>query len=284
MDNNLNELFQQLAGEEGSQVIGSLFSMSDEQFSIVAPAVLEDFLKSLNAPNFQLALAQTANVNGVTIDEIIDGIHAIIEKIPEMKIENFSIIKKNFLRQIFVGMGNAISETQSITKRILQVPFEKTLDSAKEPIYAHLTDSGADIFAAEDLTIDPGQTRLLSTGLKVQIPAGYELQIRPKSGISLKTKLRIANSPATIDESYRGVVGVIIDNIEPPIRKIDFHKNENGEIISSVECGRSYTIEKGQKIAQFVLSQVPKAHFVCVDRIDENTDRKDGAFGSTGLK
>lgn len=284
MDANVNELLQQLAGEEGSQAIGSLFTMPDENFSVVAPLVLDDFLKNLNAANFQLALAQVANTNGVTVDEILDGIYAIVEKIPEMEVENFSPIKKNFLRQLFIGMANSISEIQGVAKRILQVPYEKILEDAKEPIYAHITDSGADIFAAQDLTIDPGQTKLLSTGLKVQIPTGYELQIRPKSGISLKTKLRIANSPATIDESYRGEVGVIIDNIEPPIRDIAVLEEGDGKVVYSFEYGRSYTIEKGQKIAQFVLAQVPKAHFVCVDKVDENTDRKDGAYGSTGLK
>lgn len=282
MDANLTELIQQLSGEDGVQSIAVLMNMDNENFAIVAPSVLENFLKNLNTPSFQLALAQTANANGIAVEEVMAGVTAVIDEIS--KAEDFSQPKKDFLRQIFIGMGNAIVEVQGVAKKVLNVPFEKVSEDAKEPLYAHVTDSGADIFAAEDLTIGPGETKLLSTGLKVQIPAGYELQIRPKSGISLKTKLRIANAPGTVDESYRGAVGVIIDNIDAPIRKLDIYKKKNGEITTSIEAGRSYTIEKGQKIAQFVLAEVPKAHFIQVEKVIDNTDRKDGAYGSTGLK
>lgn len=281
MDANLTELIKQFSDDDAIQSLAVLMSMDDENFALVAPSVMDNYLRSINAPSFQLAIAQSANAGGSTVEELMVGITAIIEKLGET--DEFSPVKRDFLQKMFIGLSNAVINTQGIAKRILNVPFEKISKDAKEPIYAHVTDSGADIFAAEDLTIDPGETKLLSTGLKVQIPAGYELQIRPKSGISLKTKLRIANSPATVDEAYRGEVGVIIDNIDPPIRAITVHPKGDGEVVYSFEYGRSYTIEKGQKIAQFVLAEVPKAHFIHVDKVDENTDRKDGAYGSTGL-
>jgi dUTP pyrophosphatase len=154
--------------------------------------------------------------------------------------------------------------------------------SAKIPTYAHLTDSGMDIYAVEEITINPGETKLVPTGLKVAIPAGYELQVRPKSGRCLKTKLRVANTPGTIDAGYRDEIGVIIDNIEPFIKSADI--DENGRLYN-VEFGSSYTIGKGEKFAQLVLCEVPKAAFYQVEsvRAIEN-DGRAGGFGSTGVK
>ena len=151
------------------------------------------------------------------------------------------------------------------------------------PTYAHPSDAGMDIYATEDIDILPGETKLLNTGLKVELPLGYELQIRPKSGLSLKTKMRVANSPATIDANYRGEIGVIIDNIEPKIKDITYDFDEQGfPRITSILTGAPLHIEKGQKIAQLVLSEVPKACFYQVDKINEETDRGSGGYGSTG--
>ena len=149
------------------------------------------------------------------------------------------------------------------------------------PTYAHLTDSGLDIYATEDITIAPGETVLVPTGFKVALPFGYELQVRPKSGRCLKTKLRVANTPGTIDAGYRDEIGVIIDNIEPYIKsaKID----ENGRLYD-VEFGSSYTIGKGEKFAQLVLCEVPKAVFYEVESVAGIGEDRQGGFGSTGVK
>jgi dUTP pyrophosphatase len=150
------------------------------------------------------------------------------------------------------------------------------------PTYAHLTDSGMDVYALDDITIVPGETKLVPTGIKVAIPAGYELQVRPKSGRCLKTKLRVANTPGTIDAGYRDEIGVIIDNIEPFIKSADI--DENGRLYN-VEFGSSYTIGKGEKFAQLVLCEVPKAVFYQVESVGEvANDGRNGGFGSTGVK
>jgi dUTP pyrophosphatase len=139
-----------------------------------------------------------------------------------------------------------------------------------------------DIYALEDITIAPGETKLIPTGLKVAIPAGYELQVRPKSGRCLKTKLRVANTPGTIDAGYRDEIGVIIDNIEPFIK--DAEMDENGRLYN-VLFGQSYTIGKGEKFAQLVLAEVPKAVFYEVEKVDAiENDGRNGGFGSTGVK
>ena len=152
------------------------------------------------------------------------------------------------------------------------------------PIYAHETDAGLDIYSTEDINIRPGETILIKTGLKVAIPVGYELQVRPKSGISLKTKLRVANTPGTIDSGYRDEIGIIIENIEQPIQDISYHFDNNNKIvIDSILHGKTYSIEKGQKIAQLVLNKISKANFVLVDTVNKIEGDRGGGFGSTGL-
>ena len=154
------------------------------------------------------------------------------------------------------------------------------------PAYAHMTDAGMDVFALEDITIKPGETKLVPLGIKIALPIGYELQVRPKSGRALKTKLRIANTPGTIDSGYRDEICVIVENIEAPIKDIEYEFDENGEIkIKSIVHGSDFTIGEGEKFAQLVLSEVPRASFLTVDDVSsiENDGRK-GGFGSSGLK
>ena len=146
-----------------------------------------------------------------------------------------------------------------------------------------------DVYAQEDITIAPGETKLIPLGIKVAIPLGYELQVRPKSGRCLKTKLRVANTPGTIDAGYRDEVGVIIENIDPPIRaiRIDPSKpilSDSPIAFGQLEFGQSYTINAGEKFAQLVLSEVPKVAWVQVDSVSGVGEDRGGGFGSTGLK
>jgi dUTP pyrophosphatase len=190
--------------------------------------------------------------------------------------------KRDFLKQMLGMTYNALAEAEGVAKKNILIPIEYCRDGAQMPTYAHLTDSGMDVYALEDITIAPGETKLVPTGLKVAIPAGYELQVRPKSGRCLKTKLRVANTPGTIDAGYRDEIGVIIDNIEPFIRSADI--DENGRLYN-VEFGSSYTIGKGEKFAQLVLAEVPKAIFYQVENVsDIANDGRNGGFGSTGVE
>jgi dUTP pyrophosphatase len=177
---------------------------------------------------------------------------------------------------------NALAEAEGVAKKTILIPIESCREGAKMPTYAHLTDSGMDVYALEDITIAPGETKLVPTGIKVAIPSGYELQVRPKSGRCLKTKLRVANTPGTIDAGYRDEIGVIIDNIEPFIKSADM--DEAGRLYN-VEFGSSYTIGAGEKFAQLVLCEVPKAAFFEVEAVSAiDNDGRNGGFGSTGLK
>ena len=264
---------------ELTRQIATLLAMPDEQFDIMAPGVLESFELAVNNPNDRIALVQALNATGYTADDMIESIEEIENSLDQIELP---VMKKDFLKRLIGTLFNAISETEGIAKRYIGIPVEFCHEDAKMPQYAHVSDSGMDVYALEDLTIHPGETVLVPTGLKVALPPGYEIQVRPKSGRALKTKLRIANTPGTIDSGYRDEIKVIIENVEPPIRDIQI--DDEGKV-KSILYGSDYFIGKGEKFCQLVLSEVPKIVFYRVDSIKEvdSVDRH-GGFGSTGIK
>lgn len=280
----LSSLMGELSGKEDTlEAIGGLLNLPEDKFALLAPGVLDSYLRSLNNANTRLLLAQAINANGATVEDMVQNFAQLGQKIDTL--ESFSAQKKDFLKQLVNGLGNCISETQGVAKKYLQIPYEKCREGARMPEYAHIDDSGMDLYALEDYTIHPGETKLIPTGLKFAIPNGYELQIRPKSGRCLKTKLRVANTPATIDAGFRGEVCVIVENVEAPIQDITYEFNNDGHpVITSILHGADHYIHKGEKFAQLVLAEVPKANFYLVDKVMEDTERADGGFGSTGLK
>lgn len=280
----LSSLMGELSGKEDTlEAIGGLLNLPEDKFALLAPGVLDSYLRSLNNANTRLLLAQAINANGATVEDMVQNFAQLGQKIDTL--ESFSAQKKDFLKQLVNGLANCISETQGVAKKYIQIPYEKCREGARMPEYAHIDDSGMDLYALEDYTIHPGETKLIPTGLKFAIPNGYELQIRPKSGRCLKTKLRIANTPATIDAGFRGEVCVIVENVEAPIQDITYEFDNNGHpIITSILHGSDHYIHKGEKFAQLVLAEVPKANFYLVDKVMEDTERADGGFGSTGLK
>lgn len=148
----------------------------------------------------------------------------------------------------------------------MKINVKKLHQDAIIPKYQTSGASGFDLHALTDVYIPRGETLVIKTGLSFSIPKGYELQIRPRSGTSLKTTLRIANSPGTIDADYRGEVGIICDNIE----QFDRGVNEG-----------SIYFKKGDRIAQGVIVPIVQAELIEVNELDE-TQRGQGAFGSTG--
>jgi dUTP pyrophosphatase len=129
------------------------------------------------------------------------------------------------------------------------------------PSYATAGAAGMDLLAAvvAPVTIAPGARVLIPTGLRMAIPPGHELQVRPRSGLALKNGITLANTPGTIDEDYRGELGVILINL------------------SDV----AFVVERGSRIAQAVLAPVTRGRWAVVERLDE-TGRGSGGFGSTG--
>jgi dUTP pyrophosphatase len=133
---------------------------------------------------------------------------------------------------------------------------------AEVPHYASLGASGADVkaFLKEEIVLAPGKSVLVPTGLRFAIPAGFEIQVRPRSGLALKNQITVLNTPGTIDADYRGELGVILIN----------HSQE------------PFVITTGMRIAQIVLVPVIQANFLTVNVL-ETTKRGAGGFGHTGM-
>ena len=281
------KLFNDIMGTEEDKSFGdaltSLFNMDDEKFALISPGILQSFQQSVNNPNDKLGLVQALNANGATAEDLVASFNTISDAIDS--IEEISQIKRDFLKSLLAALTNAVNETEGIAKRFVQIPVELCHPDAKIPQYANTSDSGMDVYALDDYTIAPGETKLIPTGIKFALPPGYEIQVRPKSGRALKTKLRIANTPGTVDAGYRDEIKVIVENIEPPIKDIEYDFDDNGTpIIKSILHGAAYTIGKGEKFCQLVLMEVPKAALYRVEQVGEIGENRGGGFGSTGLK
>ncbi|HAU87047.1 MAG TPA: dUTP diphosphatase [Lachnospiraceae bacterium] len=208
--------------------------------------------------------------------------------LPNIK-ENTAIVFKeypDYAKDFIAELINIIlvAILEGYNANVIPLSIELCNPEAKMPTYANKGDAGMDVYALEDYTIKPGETKLIPTGIKVAIPEGYELQVRPKSGRALKTKLRVANTPGTIDSGYRSEVGVIIENIEAPIQNISYHYDNDRLVIDSILHGKDYYIGKGEKFAQLVLCKVYEASFTQVTDITTVKGDRGGGFGSSGLK
>lgn len=139
------------------------------------------------------------------------------------------------------------------------IKFQKLSPAAIIPTYAHPGDAGADLVAIEQHILAPMQRLAIPTGLAVEIPQGYEMQVRPKSSLALKHGITVLNTPGTVDAGYRGEIKVILINL--------------GE--------HTFEISPGQRIAQIIIAPVTQAKFLATDQLSESS-RGAGGFGSTG--
>lgn len=156
----------------------------------------------------------------------------------------------------------------------IKVKIKRIHEDAIIPRYQSIGASGFDLHALEDVAIPFRKIALVKTGLTFEIPEGYELQIRPRSGLSLKTGLRVANSPGTIDADYRGEVCIILEHTE--IYTNEFYNENSGKSYDEV----FHYIKKGDRIAQGVICPVFQAEFVEEELTD--TERGAGGFGHSG--
>lgn len=137
---------------------------------------------------------------------------------------------------------------------------KKLNEEAIIPNFAHKGDAGMDLYSIEKVLIPSGESRLIKTGISIQLPSMTEAQVRPRSGMALKHSITVLNTPGTIDEGYRGEIGVILIN----------HSKED------------FLVTKHMKIAQMVVKPIYDIDIVEVDNLNE-TDRGEGGFGSTGF-
>lgn len=139
--------------------------------------------------------------------------------------------------------------------------IRKINDKAILPNYAHEGDAGLDLYAVQELVLNPGERGLVHTGIQIELPKNTEAQIRPRSGLALKNGITTLNSPGTIDEGYRGEIGVILINHSKEIFKVD----------------------QGMKIAQMVIKPVFKVNVVEATELS-NSERSERGFGSSGIR
>lgn len=177
-----------------------------------------------------------------------------------------------------------LKEDERVTQ--LTIEIKRLSEDATLPKRAHTDDSGLDIYAAEDVIIEPGETVVVKTGIAVKLPPGHDAYIRPRSGVSTKTKLRVVSPP--IDAGYRGEIGVIVDNIAPIDSGKTSPRLRNIEGKTEYYDGLyyykdSYLIRKGDRIAQLVVTPVALPQVVEVDELDE-TERGDSGYGASGVR
>ena len=260
-------------------VIDEMLRMEDDKFIILSETFLNEIEKTING--HQEVFALVAKQKGYEIEEF-QRVYAEAEQ--NLSQSNYSKPKQDFIMRFIGIIFNAFFENEGVFKRIITIPFELCKE-IKIPTYAKAGDAGMDLYSPNDYIIKPGETVIIPTGIKMAIPKGYAILIQPRSGQSVKTKLRVANTPGLIDSGYRDEIGVIIENIEPAISDIEYEFDNNGEIhIKSILHGKDYTIEKGQRFAQMRLVEVPTASLLQVDSVEEIGENRNGGFGSSGTK
>jgi dUTP pyrophosphatase len=143
----------------------------------------------------------------------------------------------------------------------IKIEFKLLHEIAQAPKYAHDGDAGADLVCIEDVSLMPGERRLVSTGVAIALPAGYAGLVHPRSGLANKHGIGIVNTPGTIDSGYRGEIKICLINLDPR---------------------ETVSLPAGSRIAQLVIQEVTTAQFVEVQDLDD-TERSDQGFGSTGI-
>lgn len=149
------------------------------------------------------------------------------------------------------------------TSITVQITKNQLAQDLPLPSYATLQSAGVDLMAniTENITLATGERKLIPTGLAIQLPAGYEAQIRPRSGLAIKNGITVLNTPGTIDADYRGEIMVILANLS----------------------NQDFIIERGMRIAQMIVAPVTRVEFELVESLEES-ERGDKGFGSTGVK
>jgi len=194
------------------------------------------------------------NINEEDFDEIMN------------LLDSFDEDEEIDLRELSSFLGIDFNELQNDIFKdsvLLSLNFSKSNEDAIDPQYAYPTDSGFDLYSTKEVWIDSFGRELIPTGIHIDVPENYEIQVRSKSGLALKQGLMVLNSPGTIDQGYTGEIQVILFNTSKEKVKI----------------------EKGQKVAQAVLCPVVAGKWIKLIPLEniEDKDRNNNGFGSTGV-
>lgn len=279
----MSQIEQFAPGLGGVDELSSILALPDEGFAFMGPLFLDEMQKALNNMEDKMLLVQALNLSKIKLEDLREAYNQLVDRIDKEFSEILTTDKRSFLKRMIGIVYNCIAEIEGIARRVINIPIELTSENAKMPKYANLGDGAVDLYSPEEYTINPGETVIIPVDIKVALPYGYAFLIHPRSGLSSKTKLRIANSIGLIDSQYKGIIGVIVENIDAPIKNISYEFDEkNQPIITSIEHGSSYTIGKGERFAQMRLVEVPTANFFEVENILNFGDDRGGGFGSSG--
>ena len=284
-----NQIFESiddvLGNEEstGLEVLGAILAMPDEQYETVKPVLFDSIEHAFDTPEAHIAFAQMMNVNGLKIEDFTENVDQLVDAVESFKPEDvvLSDSKKDFLKHIFGAFVNAMNASTAVPRRVIQIPIQLCRDNAKLPTYATDGSAAMDIYSPEEYVIGPGESLVIPTGLKVDIPKGYALLIQPRSGLSRKTKLRIPNTPGLIDSDYHEEIGVIIENIDPPLKDYTLEW-ANHELQEGPLYGSSFTIGKGERFAQMRLVEVPVVNWLPISDLGAFENDHGEGFGHSG--
>ena len=263
MNVNVKEKLKTLSvSDSGIDSIMEIMDLPDKQFDAMFPELkkaIGEIYDDEVAVEKTLNDMRKLNISRTQFAQEAEQLKTLINDI-----ENDNALSKNKKELLTTVLYEAVKLTEMAIenpRERIVVKYVKVNENAKIPTYAHDSDAGADIYAAEDVEIKPHETVIIKTGLKVEIPEGYMINFVPRSGMSYKTPLRIPNAPAVIDSNFRGEMGVIMEN--------------TGNLTQKISAG--------DRIAQMLIMPVPMIYFKEVEELSE-TDRAEGGFGSTGVK
>lgn len=244
--------------EEIKQVFKTIQDLPDESVELILPQIEDEFKKMIEEQDLVNKTKTEFLEQGYTIADIT----ALKESYDNIADDYFKIVKPTSPKGRYISA--LIGVYKGILDKIIKEGFSRTVnikivkdtEDAIIPTYAHFGDAGADLYANEDVDIQPNEVKIVPTGLRVEIPDGYEMQVRPRSGMTTKTS--VIGQLGTVDSGYRGPLGVMLYN----------HGTE------------LYHVQKGDRIAQAVIAPTYHGNFLITDSLSD-TERGSGGFGST---
>ena len=244
---------------EIKNVFNTIQNLPDESVELILPQIEDEFKKLVEEQDLVNKTKTEFLQEGYTLADI----KALKQSYDDIAEDYFKIVKptspKGRYISALVGVYKGILDkiAQEGFSRTVNIKVLKETEDAVLPTYAHFGDAGADLYANEEVDIQPNEVKIVQTGIKVEIPDGYEMQVRPRSGMSTKTP--ILGILGTVDSGYRGPLGVMLYN--------------HGDI--------PYRVQKGDRIAQAVIAPTYHGNFLISDSLSE-TERNENGFGSTG--
>lgn len=246
--------------DEIKQVLKTIQDLPDESIELILPQVEDQFKQLVKEEDLLNKMKTEFLEQGYTVADI----KAVKDSYDTIAEDYFKIVKPTSPKGRYISA--LIGVYKDFLDKILQEGFSRTVnikvvkdnEDTQLPTYAHFGDAGADLYANEEVEIQPNEVKIIPTGLRVEIPDGYEMQVRPRSGMSTKTP--ILGILGTVDSGYRGPLGVMLYN----------HGTE------------SYQVNKGDRIAQAVIAPTYHGNFLIVDSLSE-TERGENGFGSSGM-